>query len=136
MLLVALGLVAVSSAGARAVDLCLDFSGGGGVALKRFKAPSRNKCVPIQGIDNESYPGALSGTGCTSATGDRLILHYTYHSFRTTGYFESATCRLVLPIDSAIDGSCAGTYLTSPGTGQTYFSQSVTARFCSVDIPN
>jgi hypothetical protein len=135
ILLVALGVVAVSSASAHARDVCIDFIGGAGVVLKRFNPPSRNRCVPIQGFENRPGGGALSGMGCTNHAGTTLIMHYTFDDWGySTGFSESATCRVTLPIDVANGGSCRGTYQTSTDTGQNHFRRPITTRYCIVDI--
>jgi hypothetical protein len=131
-LLLALSVIAASSASAHALDLCMD-----GSVIKRFKAPSKNKCVPIQGVENAYFGGAMSGMACTSATGETLILNYTSHDWQAlSGYQETGTCRAALPISPAGNaGVCGGTYTTTPG-GSNHFWVFANFRYCSVDIPD
>jgi hypothetical protein len=136
--LIALALVAMSAANAYALDVCLNFAGGGTVVLKRFKTPPPNKCAPVQGFEPVGGGGALSGMACSAAAGKgtEMRLHYTYHDMQSnTGYFEAATCRFILPIAPSNGGRCWGTVLVSPGTGQDHFEQSVTPTYCNVDVP-
>jgi hypothetical protein len=132
MLLLALGVVAASSVGAHARDLCLTFSGGGGLALKGFRVPGVNKCAPIQGIELGNGRSVVAGTACTNSN-QVMSLHYTAHA-GSVYYFETARCFLYLPIaPTGSGGGCNGQYVTpSGGDG---FSQSMTASYCNVDVP-
>jgi len=74
--------------------------------------------------------------GCTSANGYDVILQYTSHDWRSnTGYFETGTCRLIAPLaPDGKNGSCAGTYLTSPGGSPVHFYQLAHFQYCDVDL--
>lgn len=136
-LLAVLAIVAASSVRAHAVvDVCMDYSGGGGLVFKRFKAPGKNKCAPLQGFQNALYGAGVATTACTASTGKVMILHYTSHNWgNSTKYFETATCRVILPITPTGNfESCSGTYLSTPG-GPGGFAQYALFRTCNVDIP-
>lgn len=136
-LLLALGIAAaVGASPARAADLCVDLGGGGGFVLKRFRPPGRNRCVPTQGFERVQFSGAfLTGSACLQGEGRWMSLHYTLaKGGLSTGYLESATCRVALPIEpGGTGGSCAGMYVT-PG-GQDRFYQAATLRPCDEDVP-
>lgn len=137
VLLAAVALVATSAARAHGVDLCMDYTGGGGLAFKRFKAPVKNKCASLQAFDVTAARAGASATACTASTGRWMILHYTSHSWGgTTEYSETATCRVVLPIPATNGnlGRCDGSYVSSPG-GQGSFAQSALFHLCTADIP-
>jgi hypothetical protein len=138
MLVVALGVVAATSVSAHAVDLCMDYSGGGSWVLKRFKVPARTKCAPMQGFENKLYgAGAMSGMGCTNVVGDYLVLNYTSHNVGYPSYLESATCQVHLPIPpgGTSSGWCYGTWFVSPpGDNANGFNQGVTLRYCNADL--
>lgn len=132
MLLIALGVVAASSVGAHARDLCFNFSAGGGFALKGFRVPGVNKCAPIQGFELGSGRAVIAGTACTNS--DQVMsLHYTSHT-GSGYYFETARCYVYLPIaPTGSGGGCNGQYVTpSGGDG---FTQAMTASYCDVDVP-
>jgi hypothetical protein len=135
-LLLALGVVAATSVSAHALDLCMDFSGGGSVVLKRFKVPGRNKCAPMQGFENVQYGGTvMSGMGCTNVAGDWLTFHYTSHNRHYPSYFESAGCYVQLPVSPVgSSGTCYGTWILSPGDHTNNFGQDITLRYCNVDV--
>jgi hypothetical protein len=135
ILAVAVG-VAAGAASARAADLCIDLAGGGGFVLKRFRPPGRNRCVPTQGFERVQYSGAfLTGSVCLDRSGKWMSLHYTLaKAGLVTGYLESATCRVDLPIPPVPNnGSCGGMYV-SPGASERFY-QSATVRTCEVDVP-
>ena len=139
MLLLALALVAASAAAAHALDLCVDFYGGGSVAFKNFKIPGKDKCAPAQGFENNYTPtpvrpaGTISGMACLPSDFPRLILHYT--SSVGAGYFEVGSCRVTLPIPpEGKTGLCDGTYVLPPdSSGYTEFA---TFRYCTVHVPH
>ena len=136
VLLAALGLVAASAASAYAADVCMTLSGGGGAVFKRFKAPGRNKCAPIHGFENLGGGAVLSGSACTTPTGEVMILHYTAHDWRaTTGYFESGTCRVLLPLPSS-EALCRGSYVLTPGIDGGQFNQTAILQYCDAPVPN
>jgi hypothetical protein len=133
-LLLALALAAASPV--RAADLCVDLSGGGGFVLKRFRAPGRNRCAPTQGFERLKFSAAfLTGSACVQEEGRYLILHYTVAKAGIpTGYLESATCRVELPIPSAgRNGTCAGMYVI-PGNSDRFY-QAATFRPCDEGVP-
>lgn len=137
LLLAALAIVTASVARVHALDLSADYTGGGGFVLKRFKAPVKNKCAPLQAFENVKSGAGISATACTASTGRWMILHYTSHSWGgQTEYSETATCRVLLPIpaDSGNLGRCDGSFVSSPG-GAGGFAQSALFHFCSADIP-
>lgn len=137
MLTAALALVGASVASSQAVDLCFDYSAGGSVVAKRFKIPTRNKCAPFNGVERVNEGGALTGSGCTNAAGDWLIINYSFHDHRiNTSYFEAATCRVPLSIQPGGNpGICQGTYLATPG-GSGRFNQYAQFYYCNVDVPD
>ena len=136
VLLAALSLVAVGSS-AYAADVCMEYTGGGSIILKRFKPPSKNKCAPVAGVENATYGGALSGMACTNAAGNSMTLQYTSHDWQgNTSYFESATCRVALPLPTnGNSGTCTGTYISTPG-GSGRFLQDALFRFCNANVPS
>jgi hypothetical protein len=130
----ALGVVAMSAAGAHARDVCIDFSGGGTIVLKGFRVPGRNKCAAFGGFENRNGGAALSGSGCTNATGTGLVVHYSAHDrYINFFYSESGNCRVPLPLDNY--GTCSGTYTSLPNGSPTGFFQYGTFRYCDVDVP-
>ncbi len=140
MLLAALGLVGASVAGAQA-DLCFDYSTGGGTSVgKGFKIPAPNQCKPFNGFEYKTEGGMLTGTGCTSATGEVFILHYSYHDNKTSypqsSYFESGVCRVPLPLSpGGNSGACTGTVLYSPPSGQSRFDAYARFYSCNKAVP-
>lgn len=136
-LLLALGITTVAGASsARAADLCVDLSGGGGFVLKRFRPPGRNRCVPTQGFERVEFSGAfLTGSACLQEEGRWMSLHYTVAKGGLfSGYVESATCRVELPIPpGGKNGTCAGMYFT-PGASDRFY-QSAAFRPCDEDVP-
>ncbi|MEW6271861.1 MAG: hypothetical protein AB1689_21470 [Thermodesulfobacteriota bacterium] len=132
VLLAALSVVLATSVGAQALDLCLDFDGGGSWVLKRFKAPRKNRCASMQGYEPSSGSG-MTGMGCTDKYGYTLTLNYTSHNPSYQAYLESATCKFGLPLPpGGKRGGCFGTYITPGGNGS--FGQWATLRSCDVDI--
>lgn len=136
-LLLALGIaVAAWPSPARAADLCVDLGGGGGFVLKRFRPPGRDRCVPTQGFERVQFSGAfLTGSACLQGEGRWMSLHYTLaKGGLSSGYLESATCRVELPIPpGGKGGTCSGMYLT-PG-GPDSFYQAATMRLCDEGVP-
>jgi hypothetical protein len=115
----------------------MEFTGGGGLAFKRFKAPVKNTCATLQAFDPATGGAGASATACTSSSGRWMILHYTSHNWEgTTEYSETATCRVLLPIPATFGplGRCDGSFSSSPG-GQGGFAQSAVFHLCTADIP-
>lgn len=137
VLLTGLALVATSASSARAVDMCMAYTGGGGLAFKRFKAPRKNTCAPLQAFEPATKGAGVSATACTTSSGRWMILHYSSHNWEGDAeYSESATCRVLLPIPATSGplGRCDGSFSTSPG-GQGGFAQSAVFQLCTADIP-
>src|SRR5262245_47599357 len=136
MLMLALGVVVATAVGARARDLCADWTNGGSFVLKGFKIPSRNKCGPVHGFDPVSGYFMITGTACTTVAGDRMTLQYIAQTrLFAPSYLESAMCEFRLPLpEGDTSPGCRGTYIFSPGN-QTYgFDQSLRVHWCYVDI--
>lgn len=136
-LLLALGIAAAAGASpVRAADLCVDLGGGGGFVLEHFRTPGKNRCVPAQGFERVQFSGAfLTGSACLQAEGRWMSLHYTLaKGGLSSGYLESATCRVELPIPpGGKGGTCAGMYVT-PGASDRFY-QAATFRICDEDVP-
>ena len=75
LLLAALAIIAASVTSVEAVDVCMDYTNGGGFAFKRFRAPAKNTCAPLQAFDKVTSGFGFSATACTSSTGKWLILN-------------------------------------------------------------
>lgn len=140
LLMVALGLVCVSATSAPALDLCFEYSTGGRSVGKKFKIPPKNQCKPFNGFEDRDYGGLLTGTGCTSATGEVFLLHYSFHDNNTTypqsSYFESGVCRVPLPIEpGGNSGACTGTVLSTPPDNHGRFDDFARFFVCNKAVP-
>jgi len=132
------GLALVSTAPARA-DICFEYtvSGGGiGIALGAKVPATPNTCERVTVVSADG--GVATGSICRSEEGStRPTLVYQYSlSLCTNAYFESATCRLDLDINSDLpsqkpasqSSSCTGVSAnmapgqSSPLTGFSYYN--------------
>lgn len=137
MLSASLGLALVSTAPARA-DICFEYtvSGGGvGIALGAKVPATPNTCervTVVSPVDGSVATGSIcrSGEGSGRPT---LVYQYSF-SACTSPYFETATCRIDLDINSQLpaqkptsqSSSCTGVFVgmaplqSSPLTGFSY----------------
>jgi hypothetical protein len=120
MLSACLGLALASTVSARA-DICLEYtiSGGGvGIALGAKVPATPNTCERVTVVAADG--GAATGSICRSEEGSgrpTLVYQYSF-SACTSPYFETATCRIELDINSQLPGqkpasqssSCTGVY--------------------------
>jgi hypothetical protein len=105
MLSASLGLAVVSTAPARA-DICFEYTvSGGGVAIALgAKVPAApNTCERVT-VVSPVDGGVVTGSICRSEEGaGRPTLVYQYSgTLCTTPYFEAATCRIDLDINSQL----------------------------------
>jgi hypothetical protein len=137
MLSASLGLALVSTTPARA-DICFEYTiSGGGVAIALgAKVPAApNTCERVTVVSADG--GVGTGSICRSEEGagrPTLVYQYSF-SACTSPYFEAATCRIDLDINSQLptqeppsqSSSCTGVYAgmaphqTSPLGGFSYF---------------
>jgi hypothetical protein len=128
MLSASLGLALVSTVPARA-DICFEYivSGGGvSIALGAKVPAAPNTCENVT-VVSPTDGGVATGSICRSEEGSgrpTLVYQYSY-SACTSPYFETATCRIELDIDSQLPAqrtdsqlsSCTGVY-TGMAPGQ------------------
>jgi len=135
--ILALGLVLATTATAQARDLCLTLDsilGSSIVVGKGFAAPGKNRCKPFNGFTsttNNFY--VVAGTGCTSADGFTLNLHFTAQR-ASGGVSVSAICGFNAPTGN---GGCSG-WIANPGSQPElleYAGRTATVQPCTVDVP-
>jgi hypothetical protein len=136
-LVMAIALISMGLVSAHAKDLCLDTAtfGAGGIVGKNFKIPGKNKCKPFAGFTlGGTY--FVSGSGCTSASGD--VFHLAITAAAANIAFASPyTFSCTLPLPTLSGGTCVSTwaFADSPGDELSEANEPASAAVCSVDVP-
>jgi hypothetical protein len=116
--------VAISPPPVLATDLCIIGNGGIVAVGKSFTLPLKNKCKPINGVQDA---GLLAGTACVTADGKLLRLHFTSHFAEFDDFFSFA-CNIDLPAKTS--GHCRWKLINDAGLIVNELF-SATARSCS-----
>jgi hypothetical protein len=114
--------LAVGMAGASvasALDFCLP---GTGVVLKKFKIPTKGKCVTVAGTFDD---GRTSGTACTDSAGTHVS--FSLHSMIPNGSVLDDFVDLALP---AVGGTYSGTDSYRSNYGPLLGPVSESASYC------
>ena len=129
--------LAIPASAAWAADLCISSetfgATNGPMVGKRFKVPPRNQCKPFNGF---ILGEVVTGTGCTTADGALLRIHFTAHSVDSE-FAQIGLCNFALP--AMTTGNCRETRMSAVSFSHddvTFVDGLLaTAALCSVAVP-